>query len=111
MQEIIVDSSDVEFFTTPKEYKQQLLLLIEGARKRIFITALYLQDDNAGREILQALYQAKANFPEIEINIFVDFNRSQRGLIGEKASLGNRALYLKLAQDYPQTINIYGAAV
>ena len=107
MQEIIVDGSDVEFFTTPKEYKQQLLLLIEGARQRIFITALYLQDDDAGREILHALYQAKANFPEIDINIFVDSNRAQRGLIGEKASLGNRALYLKLAQDYPQTINIY----
>lgn len=111
MQEIIVDGRDVEFFTTPKEYKQQLLLLIEGARQRIFITALYLQDDDAGREVLHALYQAKANFPEIIVNIFVDFNRGQRGLIGEKTSLGNRALYLKLAQDYPQTINIYGVGV
>ena len=111
MKEIIVDASDVEFFTTPKEYKQQLLLLIEAARERIFITALYLQDDDAGREILHALYQAKANYPAMEINIFVDFNRGQRGLIGAKASLGNRALYLKLAQDYPQTINIYGIAV
>ncbi len=111
MQEIIVDGSDVEFFTTPKEYKQQLLSLIEGARRRIFITALYLQDDEAGREVLQALYQAKENYPMLEVNIFVDFNRGQRGLIGEKASLGNRALYLKLAQDYPQTINIYGVAV
>lgn len=111
MQEIIVDGGDVEFFTTPKEYKKQLLSLIEGARRRIFITALYLQDDEAGREVLHALYQAKANFPTLEVNIFVDFNRGQRGLIGEKASLGNRALYLKLAQDYPQTINIYGVAV
>lgn len=111
MQEIIVDGSDIEFFTTPKEYKQQLLALIECARKRIFITALYLQDDEAGREILHALYQAKANFPELEINIFVDYNRGQRGLIGEKASMGNRELYLKLAQEYPQSINIYGVAV
>jgi len=111
VQEIIVDGGDVEFFTTPKEYKQQLLSLIEGARRRIFITALYLQDDEAGREILHALYQAKANFPTLEVNIFVDFNRGQRGLIGEKVSLGNRALYLKLAEEYPQTINIYGVAV
>ncbi len=111
MQEIIVDSGDIEFLTTPKEYKQQLLSLIECARQRIFITALYLQDDEAGREILHALYQAKANVPTIEINIFVDFNRGQRGLIGEKASLGNRALYLKLAQEYPNTVNIYGVAV
>jgi CDP-diacylglycerol--serine O-phosphatidyltransferase len=111
VQEIIVDGGDVEFFTSPKEYKKQLLSLIEGARRRIFITALYLQDDEAGREILHALYQAKAKFPTLEVNIFVDFNRGQRGLIGEKESLGNRALYLKLAQDYPQTINIYGVAV
>lgn len=111
MQEIIVDSSDVQFFTTPKEYKQQLLLLIESARQRIFITALYLQDDEAGREVLHALYRAKANFPAMEINIFVDFNRGKRGLIGEKTSQGNRTLYLQLAQDYPQTINIYGVAV
>lgn len=111
MQEIIIDGNDVEFFTSPKAYKQQLLLLIEGARQRIFITALYIQDDDAGREILHALYQAKANFPELEVNIFVDFNRGKRGLIGENASLGNRSLYLKLAQEYPQTINIYGVAV
>ena len=80
-------------------------------KQRIFITALYLQDDEAGREILHALYQAKNNFPQLEINVFVDANRAQRGLIGEKSSLGNRALYMKLAQDYPQTINIYGVAV
>jgi CDP-diacylglycerol--serine O-phosphatidyltransferase len=111
VQEIIVDGGDVEFFTRPKEYKQQLLLLIKNARQRIFITALYLQDDEAGKEVLSALYQAKANFPELVVNIFVDFNRGQRGLIGEEASLGNRELYLKLADKYPQTINIYGVAV
>ncbi len=111
MQQIIIDSGDVEFFTSPKEYKQQLLLLIENARKRIFITALYLQDDDAGKEVLSALYRAKANFPDLVINIFVDFNRGQRGLIGEKASLGNRELYLKLAKQHPQTIHIYGVAV
>jgi CDP-diacylglycerol--serine O-phosphatidyltransferase len=111
VQEIIVDGGDVEFFTRPKEYKQQLLLLIKNARQRIFITALYLQDDDAGKEVLSALYQAKANFPELVVNIFVDFNRGQRGLIGEEASLGNRELYLKLADTYPQTINIYGVAV
>jgi CDP-diacylglycerol--serine O-phosphatidyltransferase len=111
VQEIIIDGGDVEFFTRPKEYKQQLLLLIKNARQRIFITALYLQDDEAGKEVLSALYQAKANFPELVVNIFVDFNRGQRGLIGEEASLGNRELYLKLADKYPQTINIYGVAV
>ena len=111
MKEIVVNGSDIEFFSAPKQYKEQLLSLIGKARKRIFITALYLQDDDAGREVLHALYQAKANHPELVINIFVDFNRGQRGLIGEKASLGNRALYLTLAEQYPQQVNIYGVAV
>jgi CDP-diacylglycerol--serine O-phosphatidyltransferase len=111
VKEIVVNSSDIEFFSTPKQYKQQLLALIAQARKRIFITALYLQDDDAGREVLHALYQAKNNFPDLVINIFVDYNRGQRGLIGEKESLGNRALYLKLANDYSQEVNIYGVAV
>lgn len=111
MKEIVVNGSDIEFFSTPKEYKQQLLSLIGQARKRIYITALYLQDDDAGREVLQALYQAKNNFPDLVINIFVDYNRGQRGLIGEKESLGNRALYLQLANDHPNQVNIYGVAV
>ena len=111
MESIVVNSSEIEFFSSPKQYKQQLLSLIASARKRIFITALYLQDDEAGREVLHALYQAKINYPDLDINVFVDFNRGQRGLIGEKESLGNRALYLKLADDYAEKINIYGVAV
>ena len=111
MENIVINPSEIEFFSSPKQYKQQLLSLIASARKRIFITALYLQDDEAGRDILHALYQAKANFPELIINVFVDYNRGQRGLIGEKESLGNRALYLQLAEEYVQKINIYGVAV
>ena len=111
MNSIVINPSEIEFFSSPKQYKQQLLSLIAAARNRIFITALYLQDDDAGRDILHALYQAKANFPDLVINIFVDYNRGQRGLIGEKESLGNRALYLKLAEDYVQKINIYGVAL
>ena len=111
MESIVINPSEIEFFSSPKQYKQQLLSLIAAARKRIFITALYLQDDEAGQEILHALYQAKANFPDLVVNVFVDYNRGQRGLIGEKESLGNRALYLQLAEDYEQQINIYGVAV
>ncbi len=108
---LVVQNTDIEVFTTPTQYKQQLLSLIASASQRIYITALYLQDDAAGREILHALYQAKANTPSLDINIFVDYHRGQRGLIGEKESLGNRALYLELAKKYPQQIAIYGVAV
>ena len=111
MKNLVVSSADIDIFTAPKEYKQQLLSLIANACQRIYITALYLQDDDAGREILHALYQAKANKPDLEIKIFVDYHRGQRGLIGEQDSLGNRALYLALAEQYPQKIAIYGIAV
>jgi CDP-diacylglycerol--serine O-phosphatidyltransferase len=111
MNKIVVSDTDIDVYTSPKQYKQQLLSLIANATQRIYITALYLQDDEAGREILHALYQAKAATPALEINIFVDYHRGQRGLIGEKESLGNRALYLELAKKYPQQVAIYGVAV
>ena len=111
MKNLVVSNTDIEIFSAPKQYKQQLLSLIANARHRIYITALYLQDDDAGREILHALYKAKENTPALDINVFVDFHRGQRGLIGEKDSLGNRALYLALAQQYQQKIAIYGIGV
>ncbi|WP_159817364.1 CDP-diacylglycerol--serine O-phosphatidyltransferase [Colwellia sp. 20A7] len=111
MKNLVISNTDIEIFSTPKQYKQQLLSLIANAHRRIYITALYLQDDEAGREILHALYKAKEIRPKLEINIFVDFHRGQRGLIGEKDSLGNRALYLDLAAHYDEKISIYGIAV
>jgi len=111
MKNLLVSSGDIDIFSTPKEYKAQLLSLISSARQRIYISALYVQDDDAGREILHALYQAKAKTSELDIKIFVDYHRGQRGLIGEKGSLGNRAIYLALAEQYQQKIAIYGIAV
>ncbi len=104
-------AQDINVFLTPTSYRQQLLTLIEQASSRIYITALYVQDDIVGREILHALYQAKAKTPALDIKIFVDCHRAQRGLIGDKASLGNRALYLALEEEYQHSIEIYGVAV
>ncbi|XPF92774.1 CDP-diacylglycerol--serine O-phosphatidyltransferase [Colwellia sp. RE-S-Sl-9] len=108
-----IDNSnvDIQAFFSAKQYKQALLDLIIRAKRRIYITALYLQDDEAGREVLHALYKAKSINPKLEVKVFVDFHRAQRGLIGEKGSLGNRSLYLKLAEQYTNTIDIYGVPV
>jgi len=110
-ENIVISTQEIQAFCSAKAYKQQLLLLIKQAKVRIFITALYLQDDEAGREILHALYQAKQENPQLDVKVFVDFHRAQRGLIGEKDSLGNRALYLSLAKEYQHNIEIYGIAV
>lgn len=111
LKNIVVSVNDIQVFCSPDEYKKQLLSLIEKAHHRIYITALYLQDDDAGQDILHALYNAKANTPSLDIKIFVDFHRAQRGLIGEKHSLGNRSLYLELEQKYQQSIDIFGVGV
>jgi len=108
---ILVDLDDINVFMSPKAYKQQLLSLIKQAKNRIYIAALYVQDDEAGQEILHALYQAKQLNPDLDIKVFVDFHRAQRGLIGEKEHLGNRTLYLQLNNEYDHAIEIYGVAV
>ncbi|TRX52482.1 CDP-diacylglycerol--serine O-phosphatidyltransferase [Thalassomonas sp. M1454] len=106
-----LSADDVEFIYSSKDFHQQLLTLIKTAKQRIYLTALYLQDDEAGREILHAIFQAKQDNPSLDVCIFVDFHRAQRGLIGEKKSLGNRQLYLDLSEQYEHDINIYGVAV
>ena len=108
---LTVSADKVRIFHTASEYKSQLLSLIEQAQHRIFVTALYLQDDEAGREILHALFKAKQIRPELEIRLFVDAHRAQRGLIGETEQLGNRALYQALTQEYKADLAIHGVAV
>ncbi|QBY04722.1 CDP-diacylglycerol--serine O-phosphatidyltransferase [Thalassotalea sp. HSM 43] len=104
-------SEQVEFLYSAREYHQRLLELIAAAKSRIYITALYLQDDEAGREVLTAIFDAKQANPQLDVNIFVDFHRAQRGLIGEAESLGNRQLYLDMSAQYEHKINIYGVPV
>lgn len=110
-QNIGLNAQDITVLTSAKNYRTELLSLIASAKIRIYITALYIQNDEAGREILHALYQAKQQHPVLDIKVFVDFHRAQRGLIGEKQHLGNRELYLALAKQYQQTIDIYGVPV
>lgn len=111
IQPIAINASDFNVLGSAKDYFSHLISAIGTAKSRIYITALYLQDDSAGQQVLEALYQAKQKRPNLDVKIFVDAHRAQRGLIGEKKQLGNRALYLKLAEKYGDTIKIYGVAV
>ena len=67
---------DVEILRSAKQYYQRLIRLIEHAKSRIYITALYLQDDEAGREVLSALHKASLANPTLEVNVLVDFHGS-----------------------------------
>ncbi|NNN46248.1 MULTISPECIES: CDP-diacylglycerol--serine O-phosphatidyltransferase [Vibrio] len=108
---IAQDPSKFRVLFSAKEFRTHLIDSIRQASKRIYIVALYLEDDEAGREILTELYQAKQRNPGLDIIICVDWHRAQRGLIGAQNSTGNAALYCSLQKQYSHCIPVYGIPV
>lgn len=108
---IPIAAADISVLNAPSDFREKLLELIAGARSRILIAALYLQDDEAGREVLSALYAAKQAYPQLEIGVFVDWHRAQRGLIGKARSEGNAALYRQMAERLGAGVTVYGVPV
>lgn len=106
------DANDYHILYTPKEYRETLLQSIKNATVRIYIVALYLERDEAGQEILQAIYQAKLINPQLDVKIFVDWHRAQRGRIGEGKPQTNVQFYHQMKLAYP-TVNVelYGVPV
>lgn len=108
----IAHSADkLETLLDPIIFKERLIQEIRQAQHRICILALYLQDDEAGREILDALFEAKKAKPELKVDVLVDWHRAQRGLIGAAVSEGNASLYRKYLKSYGDIINIVGVPV
>lgn len=81
-----ISPESIQVLPDAKAYRACLLERIRTATRRIVIVALYLQEDEAGQEVLDALYQAKAERPGLEITIVVDWFRARRGLLGAGAS-------------------------
>ncbi|MFC3032130.1 CDP-diacylglycerol--serine O-phosphatidyltransferase [Pseudoalteromonas fenneropenaei] len=106
-----LDATDVTILTSASEYRATLLSLIRNAKRRIVMTALYLQDDEAGREILSELHQASLANPQLEVTVIVDFHRAQRGLIGAARSEGNAKLYCDELEKTQSNVRIYGVPV
>ncbi|MDE4539330.1 CDP-diacylglycerol--serine O-phosphatidyltransferase [Pseudomonas sp. ITEM 17296] len=92
-------------------YRRCLLERIATATRRIVIVALYLQEDEAGQEVLDALYQAKAARPGLEITIVVDWFRARRGLLGGGRQPGNAAWYQAQRQLRGLDVVIHGVPV
>ena len=95
----------------PAEFRTVLLERIGQARRRIFLVALYLQDDPSGRDIMDALYAAHQANPGLEIQVLVDKHRAQRGLIGTVKGPGNAAMYEEYAARYGEGVTIRGVPV
>ncbi len=97
--------SDVTTLFSPAEFRETLLAKIAAAEKRICIAALYLENDDGGRSIMEALYAARQARPELDIAILVDWHRAQRGRIGAARGLTNADWYCEMA------IPVYGIPV
>lgn len=93
-------AENVDFLTDSRGFKARILQLIAQAQFRIYITALYFEKDEAGQEILDALYQAKLANPQLDIKILVDWHRAQRGRIGEEAKSSNADWYAEWRARY-----------
>ncbi|WP_109127245.1 CDP-diacylglycerol--serine O-phosphatidyltransferase [Dyella sp. C11] len=95
----------------PAAFRETLLSLIAQAHRRIVLVALYLQDDDAGREVLEALHGARSVRPDLSIEVYVDWHRARRGLIGKGTSEGNAAMYRKFAERFGDGVVIRGVPV
>jgi CDP-diacylglycerol---serine O-phosphatidyltransferase len=106
-----VPAVDIHTLKDPEDFHRTLLAQIAGAERRIVLVALYLQDDQAGREVLDALYAARKTRPTLEIEVYVDWHRARRGLIGKATSDGNAAMYREYVARYGQGVAIHGVPV
>lgn len=88
-----LQAENVEFIHSPSAFREQIIELIRNAKKRIYVTALYWQKDEAGQLILDEIYQAKDKNPELDIKILVDWHRAQRNLLGAEKTTTNADWY------------------
>lgn len=90
-----LDDNQLEILYQTRDFKAAILNAIQNAQQRIYMTTLYWQNDEAGQEILKALIEAKQSNPDLEIKIFVDWHRAQRGLIGKGEVQTNARWYVE----------------
>ncbi|MBN7122606.1 phosphatidylserine synthase [Erwinia billingiae] len=105
-------AADFTTLYSAADFRKTLLEKISGAKHRICIVALYLENDDGGRSILNALYEAKRLRPELDVRVLVDWHRAQRGRIGAARTATNADWYCELADAHPDIhITVYGVPV
>lgn len=86
-------AEQIEFIYDSASFKQRIIELIRQAESRIYITALYWQNDEAGQQILNEIYCAKQKKPALDVKILVDWHRAQRNLLGAEKTKTNSDWY------------------
>ncbi|GHF77066.1 CDP-diacylglycerol--serine O-phosphatidyltransferase [Thalassotalea marina] len=108
---VSVSADHITILKNPTDYYQQVLHLIEQAQNRIVITALYLENDEAGQDVLKRLICKKQAIPTLDIIVLVDDHRARRGLIGHDKDEGNQAFYRQAITEAGVDIKLYGVRV
>jgi CDP-diacylglycerol--serine O-phosphatidyltransferase len=112
LPKISISADNFTILKGPTEYRQSLLELIKNAKRRIYLIALYLEQDDAGKDILSAIYQAKQQRPDLDVAVLVDWHRAQRGRIGDKTASTNADWYCAIKQQYPGvSFPVYGVPI
>ncbi|MFT5880259.1 MAG: CDP-diacylglycerol--serine O-phosphatidyltransferase [Moritella sp.] len=111
LKQLPLSVGHLDVLFSARDFKAKILDLIASSSKRIYLSALYLEDDEAGREMLDALYQARRRHSDLVVKVFVDFHRAQRGLIGQKDQGGNATLYKEMRKKLGDKIEILGVPV
>ena len=108
---IPIKAESIQTLHSANEFRTELLLQIAHSKQRIYLCSLYLQADEAGAEILDALHAAKAARPNLDIRVLVDWHRAQRGLIGAGKQSGNSSWYQEQTKKHLSVVPIYGVPV
>ncbi|MGF1740808.1 CDP-diacylglycerol--serine O-phosphatidyltransferase [Vibrio profundum] len=108
---LAIEPAKFDTLFAAKDFRERLITAIQTAKQRIYLVSLYLEDDEAGREIMTELYKAKQKKPNLDISVCVDWHRAQRGLIGVAANRTNAAMYQELAEQHEHKIPVYGIPV
>lgn len=105
-------AADFTMLYSAVEFHQTLLEKISAATTRICLVSLYLENDEGGRSVMDALYAAKRANPDLDITICVDWHRAQRGRIGAARGVTNADWYCEMASAHPDiAIPVYGIPV
>jgi CDP-diacylglycerol--serine O-phosphatidyltransferase len=111
LPKLAIAPTDFETLFSASQFRAEILSLISSATKRIYIAALYLESDEGGKEVFDAIYHAKQSNPDLDVQILVDWHRAQRGRIGESDSYSNAQMYTEYSLKYQHSISVYGVPV
>ncbi|ADV33934.1 CDP-diacylglycerol--serine O-phosphatidyltransferase [Candidatus Blochmanniella vafra str. BVAF] len=112
LPKITQKSKDFKVIYSPKEFYSALLNAIYQAYQHIYLVALYLENDQGGQNIINAILNVKKIRPSIQIKIVVDWYRAKRGRFGESTYYTNIYWYNDIINKYPHTdIAIFGIPI